>query len=98
MLWVLKRTVSMRRFFWAPKTYAKYYKQGKIYNFTLKIFVNLNLCIIFTHNKLQVTQPCLIFLQRLQPVLVSNNEKKAAYIIWLRGEKAWLLCAFWKAY
>ena len=23
MLWVLKRTVSMRRFFWAPKTYAK---------------------------------------------------------------------------
>ena len=23
MLWVLKRTVSMRRFFWAPKTYIK---------------------------------------------------------------------------
>ena len=23
MLWVLRRTVSMRRFFWAPKTYAK---------------------------------------------------------------------------
>ena len=23
MLWVLKRTVSMRRFFWAPKTYVK---------------------------------------------------------------------------
>ena len=23
MLWVLKTTVSMRRFFWAPKTYAK---------------------------------------------------------------------------
>ena len=23
MLWVLKRTVSMRQFFWAPKTYAK---------------------------------------------------------------------------
>ena len=23
MLWVLKRTVSMRRFIWAPKTYAK---------------------------------------------------------------------------
>ena len=23
MFWVLKRTVSMRRFFWAPKTYAK---------------------------------------------------------------------------
>ena len=25
MLWVLKKTVSMRRFFWAPKTYAKNY-------------------------------------------------------------------------
>ena len=25
MLWVLKRTISMRRFFWAPKTYAKNY-------------------------------------------------------------------------
>ena len=23
MLWVLKRTVSMRQFFWAPKTYDK---------------------------------------------------------------------------
>ena len=23
MLWVLKRTVSMRRFFWAPKTYVQ---------------------------------------------------------------------------
>ena len=23
MLWVLKRTVSMRRFFWAPKAYVK---------------------------------------------------------------------------
>ena len=23
MLWVLKRTVSMRQFFWAPKTYVK---------------------------------------------------------------------------
>ena len=22
MLWVLKRTVSLRRFFWAPKTYV----------------------------------------------------------------------------
>ena len=22
-MWVLKRTVSMRRFFWAPKTYVK---------------------------------------------------------------------------
>ena len=23
MLWVLKRTVSMRQFFWAPKTYVQ---------------------------------------------------------------------------
>ena len=43
MLWVLKRTVSMRRFFWAPKTYAKNYGLENICNFTLNIFVYLNL-------------------------------------------------------
>ena len=46
MVWVLKRTVSMRRFFWAPKTYVKIDGKEIIYNFTLKIFVYLNLCII----------------------------------------------------
>ena len=46
MLWVLKRTVSMRRFFWAPKTYVKIDGLENIYNFTLKIFVSLNLCIV----------------------------------------------------
>ena len=44
MLWVLKRTVSMRRFFWAPKSYAKNYGLENIYNFMLNIFVYLNLC------------------------------------------------------
>ena len=43
MLWILKRTVSMRQFFWAPKTYVKIEGKENIYNFTLKIFVNLNL-------------------------------------------------------
>ena len=43
MLWVLKRTVSMRLFFWAPKTYVKIDGYEKIYNFTLKFFVYLNL-------------------------------------------------------
>ena len=33
----------MRRFFWAPKTYVKTDGQENIYNFTLKIFVYLNL-------------------------------------------------------
>ena len=37
MLWVLKRTVSMRWFFWAAKTYAKIYGYENTYNFTLKI-------------------------------------------------------------
>ena len=37
----------MRRFFWAPKTYAKNYGYENIYYFTLKIFVYLNLWIIF---------------------------------------------------
>ena len=44
MLWVLKRTVSMRRFFRAPKAYVKTDGQENIYNFTLKSFVYLNLC------------------------------------------------------
>ena len=44
MLWVLKRTVSMRRFFWAPKTYVETDGQEKIYIFTLIFFVYLNLC------------------------------------------------------
>ena len=43
MLWVLKRTVSMRRFFWAPKTYVKIDGLENIYNCMLKIFVYLNL-------------------------------------------------------
>ena len=44
MLWVLKRTVSMRQFFWAPITYAKNYGLENIYNFMFKNFVYLNVC------------------------------------------------------
>ena len=44
MLCVLKRTVSMRQFFWAPKTYVKTDGFEKNDIFTLKIFVYLNLC------------------------------------------------------
>ena len=36
MLWILKRTVTVRRFFWAAKTYAKKYGEENIYNFSLK--------------------------------------------------------------
>ena len=44
MLRVLKRMVSVRRFFWAPKTYGKQYGKENIYNLMLKIFVYLNQC------------------------------------------------------
>ena len=43
MLWVLKITVSKRRFFWAPKTYVKTDGKENNNNFTLKNFVYLNL-------------------------------------------------------
>ena len=43
MLWVLKRTVSMRWFFWAPKTYVQTDGLEDIYNFILKNVVYLNL-------------------------------------------------------
>ena len=36
MLWVLKSTVSMWRFFWAPKIYVKTDRKENIYYFTLK--------------------------------------------------------------
>ena len=38
MLWILKRTVSMRQFFLAPKTYVKNDRLENIYNFYAKIF------------------------------------------------------------
>ena len=41
MLWVLKRTVSMRRFFWAPKHVFKLV--GNNYSFTLIKFLYLDL-------------------------------------------------------
>ena len=43
MLWVQKKPVSMRQFFWASKTYAKNYGYENIDNFTQKIFVYQNL-------------------------------------------------------
>ena len=41
MLWVLKRTVSMRRFFREPKTHVKMDGQENIHNCTLKSFAYL---------------------------------------------------------
>ena len=46
MLWVLKRTVSMRQFFWAPITYVQTDGLENIYNFMLNFFVYLNQCFI----------------------------------------------------
>ena len=43
MLWVLKRKVSVRRFFWAPKTYVQTDGLENIYYFTLKNFFYLNI-------------------------------------------------------
>ena len=39
MLWVLKRTFSMRQFFWAPKTYVQTDGLENIYNFMFKNFL-----------------------------------------------------------
>ena len=38
MLWVLKRTLSMRRFFWAPKTYVQTVGKENIVIFTQFFF------------------------------------------------------------
>ena len=44
MLWVLKRTVSLRQFFWAHKTCFKTNGLENIHNFMLKHCVYLDLC------------------------------------------------------
>ena len=51
MLLVLKRTVSMKRFFWAPTIYAKNHRKENIYNFTLNFFNYLNLWQYNTNRK-----------------------------------------------
>ena len=51
MLWVLKRTVSMRRFFWAPKHMLKIKGKKILTFFTLKMFGYINLCIRFQYKK-----------------------------------------------
>ena len=43
MLWVFKRTVSMRRFFWASKTNVKTDGWENIHNFSLKFFAYMYL-------------------------------------------------------
>ena len=42
MLWVLKRTVAMRRFFWAPNYRLNLMCKKNINNFTLNICVYLD--------------------------------------------------------
>ena len=53
MLWVLKRTISMRRFFWAPKTNAIWTTGKKIFTFYAQslqcyYYVILNTCLRLT--------------------------------------------------
>ena len=46
MLLVLKKNVSLRRFFWAPKINVKIDGWENIHKFTLKILVYLDLHIL----------------------------------------------------
>ena len=74
MLWVLKRTVSMRRFFWAPKTYTKNYGLENIHNFTQKIFGYLNLCSVFNNQCLTIFSTAL----RVVPSSLSCSSCRSA--------------------
>ena len=53
MLWVLKRTVSLRRFFWVPKTYVKIDGEENINNFTLKTSVGLSMGAFIGRNAIE---------------------------------------------
>ena len=48
LLWVLKRTVSVRRFFWVPITHIRIDELENIHNFTFKYFA----CLMLTGNKI----------------------------------------------
>ena len=49
MLWLLKRTISMRQFFFSTKTYVKTDRYENIYNVTLKSFAYLDQCYPHTY-------------------------------------------------
>ena len=61
MLWVPKRTVPIRRFFLAPKTYVQTDGLETIYYFTLIIFVYLNVCIQLSCCRIQMVSCSKIF-------------------------------------
>ena len=46
MLWVLKRTISMKQFFWASKTNVKTDGKENIHNFMLENAVYLDMFVI----------------------------------------------------
>ena len=46
MLWVLKRTVSMRRFFWETKTYVKTWKKNTTI-LMFHFFFYVALCLLY---------------------------------------------------
>ena len=75
-MWVLKRTVSMRRFLWVLKTYGKIDEKGNIYNFFAKHFAYLDLYVSAElTNRLLLCLPlaflrCPIFTKMyMQPIL-----------------------------
>ena len=96
MLWVLKRTVSMRRFFGAPITYFQTDGLEIIYNFTLKNFVYLHLW--STHEKIgnkKIVTTLLskglyrfkIFLEVALGIPLNERLPKSSHNEWFKVEK-----------
>ena len=77
MLWVRKRTISMRWFFWAPKTYAKNYGYENINNFMQKIFTYLNLRYV------------MVFLKELYEKVDLNKFQTVKEVF---GLESWKMC------
>ena len=67
MLWVLKSTVSMRRFFWAPKTYVKTDRLENIYKFELKNVVYQKLWVMLII-MVAVVLKCFVWFDSLRPL------------------------------
>ena len=74
MLWVLKRTVSMRRFFWAPKTHVYIDCLENNFNFPLLKFHYLDLCYVLqVLSNQQISQQ---MLQQQQPQNLQQQQQQ----------------------
>ena len=81
MLWVLKRTVSLRRFFWSPKTMSYAKTRGQKY-FNIALVLQEEWLTIFTRPALSFKS---VSNKEHKGVICNKEHKGVICIIWLPG-------------